>query len=276
MADVLKMSARFATLSRLGEIILVAEVKWHTRNSVAMRQKVSRRKRAAKPIVHAVFDEASLARQAVGLAGEKYEQEVFDIAARLKETSRFISMEKLNDLEHQVGERLTLKSFEARLRRICTGNLHWHQNKLAPGNCSFLGLTPDTVIKSISIKLPDGTLQWVASYVATEYLAEYTLILTSTQRMPAPRTHMSARDFPKAEQVKDSDGTLRWQFTGPTPLDAYTYESPEGKIPGWREVLYRCIAAGLVGVQAAELEFRPSERASWAMKTGKQQLSLEL
>lgn len=228
-------------------------------------------------VAHAVFDEASLVRQAIGADLEAKEQEAFDIVSRLKETSRFISTEKLNDLEHQCGEMLPLGVFEARLVKLCTGvNLHWTQNGLAPHNCQFLGLPLATVIKSLHIQLADGKLQWVASYVASEMLPEYTLILTSTQRMPAPRTHMSARDFPKAETYMDANGQLAWKFTGPTPFDAYTYEQPEGKVPGWREVLYRCIAAGIVGLGAAELEFRPSDRASWAMKTGKQRLALEL
>lgn len=223
-----------------------------------------------KPHVHAVFDEASLARQAEGLVVERTVAETQRLTRELIDSARAIHVNRMHEFEHQCGVPAPWRVLEAKIKKLVPTGLVFESKELSTGEKEFLGfdVTQELTTRIISRLTPAGTKEYVASYLMSEMVPEYTIILLAPKDVTVPdKRAFSARDFPRV--IAGPDG--KPIFDGPVPT-IMQVDEPIGQIPGWRTVVYQLIAARVVSAHEAEEAFGLSDRATWAAKLGRKDL----
>lgn len=239
-----------------------------------------------KSDTHAVFDTESRIRQFYGEVAEAERQTHLDSLARIEDHARFVKNNSMDDLAHQAGELLDLEVFLGKLRRLLGSQVLFERKQCTPQECDFLGLAHDSKVMHIIRVLPDGTKDPVSNFLCVDRIPEFTLILLvpkKIDRLPEDTVVIDGKrmkgfhgyNFPKFEKVVNLDGSVDFKPLGPMPNEALTWE-PAGQIPGWRTVLLQCLASRLTDLNAVELEFGSSDRATWAGKTAKQHVITEV
>lgn len=226
----------------------------------------------SKTQVHSVFDSESLAKQAVGEILDRTEQETVDLIRQLKDSARKISVMNMSDFEHQCGHMMPWWVLEERIKTMVPTGLYFGENTLTPQQCEFLGFQALDVVKVRVIEkvLPNGTKEYVASYLMLDKVPEYTIILTQPRYLPTPRTNFNAKDFPEFE-TRLVNGVAKRMPKGPVPT-LEVIEEEAGQLPGWRTVLLQLITARVTTPTEVGKYFGESDRATWAQKLGKKDI----
>lgn len=224
--------------------------------------------------IHSVFDEASLQRQVLGDEKEKYRQGLLDRVDAAKATIRYLDVNNMTSFEHQAGKQMQIEEFETKIKRLVP-DIVFVTDTPPTWKCDWLHLPRGTKLRAAGRVLPDGSSEILLSFIQRPLLPEFTVILTHKVQHPTLLANVNALDFPKAERVEQPDGTFKWEFAGPTPLDNWIDE-PCGTIPGWRSALVLLVAKGLTNPTAVARVFGDADRASWAVRLGRRQIDIQV
>lgn len=242
-------------------------------------------------MAHSVHDSAARERQSFFGQIEQHRDITRVGLEAAQKTSSFINETNIDDLEKQSGTRLSITKFEDRVQKICPSVI-FRTNFLTEGQAKFLHLNSGATTRRMIQVLPDGSLKDLAGFQNQALLPEYTLVLTRLKRVPrqveqhkllraadgtwvkVPK--IDGRDIPNAKESKTNDGVRHFEFDrkGETPGETYIKE-PAGTLVGWRTLLARLVGYKLVTPEDVEREFGRSPRASWAVRMGRRDVSLQ-
>lgn len=226
----------------------------------------------------AVFDSESLERQFKETELERQRQIQADEISRILAEAYYIKKGDFTNQERQAGRKLAEDDFEKRVIKL-NPNLAFKQRPLSDHECDFVETKRGAWLKTLMWKQPKDLVA-IASYEKRAMLNEFDIVLMrakviGTIHVDRYSKHNMITDLPKYKVERNFDGTPNVIFEGLNNLQQQTYE-PCGRIIGWRSTLARAIAIEALELEAVEREFDPADRATWAQKTGKQALTVEI
>lgn len=225
---------------------------------------------------HAVFDEASLERQVKEANKEATRQKLIDSFVRLNEQRRWAQENKIDDIEHQSGNRMFINIVEEKIKRLVP-NAIFRVQFLTDNEARICGQAPGSSLRSLDIVHQDGTREAIIGFQNQAILPEFMVELTRTKRVPNPYiNNLSMKDVP--DTVLLSDGTedepkYKWEKCLPWETEV---TEPCGLLVGWRTLLARLVHKGLTTPVAVEAEFGSADRASWANLMGKSSHNVQI
>ena len=228
-------------------------------------------------MAHAVFDGASLERQYHEEQAEKQHQIVADELGKILAEAKYIEDGDFINMERQAGRKLSEEEFERRIKKLNL-NLVFKQRAMSDNECDFCETERGAWLKTL-IWVKNDTEQALVSYQKLPLLNEFDIIKVRakivSRVLPRGSKQNMITDLPEYKIERNLDGTPNVIFNGLNNLQQKVYE-PCGRIVGWRSTLARCIVLGALNLDQVEREFDSADRDTWAQKTGKQNLTVEI
>jgi hypothetical protein len=223
-------------------------------------------------MAHAVFDSASLARQAKQKLLEAERQRHKDIVLSTLTEGRIIRENDYDSYEKQAGYRFITSVFEDRLRKLVP-TLTFKLKPMPEFMAREMSLPIDQKMRSVWYPTPAGGELYCGAYLYP-IVQEFDLIIAKKIVVPVidPATGFLERkieDIPDPTKYDMSEAVFEGEGLALTSGEQWTY-APDNRIPGWRSVLLWLIQRGLATPTQVEREFLTADRASWATKMGRQ------
>ncbi len=226
----------------------------------------------------AVFDESSLLKQYAEEELERQRQIQFDAVKAIQREANYVEEHDYANMEKQAGRKMSSEEFERRVKKL-NQNLLFDMRPLSDHECEFLCAPHGSHLKALRWDRGNER-QLLDRYVDMPMLNEFdTIILrpkvitkVSVQR-DGPDNMIT--DLPAYKVEKNWDGTPKVIFDGINNIQEIVHE-PCGVLKGWRARLAVAIIAGALTLDEVEREFDSADKDTWALKTGKQNLILEI
>lgn len=226
----------------------------------------------------AVFDEASLQRQWAEEELERQRQIQYNAVRAIQREANYVEEHDYANMERQAGRKLSAEDFERRVKKL-NPNLMFDMRDLTEHECGFLCCPKGSRLKALRWVRGDER-QLLDRYVDAPMLNEFDTIIMRPKIITKVSVERDGpdnmiTDLPKYRVEKNWDGTPKVVFDGINNIQEIIHE-PCGVVKGWRARLAVAIIAGALTLDEVEREFDSADKDTWAAKTGKQKLIVEV
>lgn len=226
----------------------------------------------------AVFDEASLTRQFAEEELERQRQIQYDAIRAIQREANYVEEHDYANMEKQAGRKLSREDFEKRVQKL-NPSLLFDMRDLTDHECDFLCCPKGSKLKALRWDRGNER-QLLDRYVDSPMLNEFDTIVLRPKVITKVSVERNGpdnmiTDLPNYKVERNWDGTPKVVFDGINNIQEIIHE-PCGVVKGWRARLAVAIIAGALTLDEVEREFDSADKDTWALKTGKQNLILEI